>query len=188
MGIERSIASLADADLIFFLLDQTSGIEEEDLTIAEHVKKRVEEGSFCILLANKDDLIGEESQAGAEMLLTMQKYLAESGSPERIRCIRSAVKKGFGIDEIRGITEGFVGSGKLSPENEGMLGNRRQAEEMKKAEHSLSLVLSGLENGVSEEFLTIDLMNAYTELGRILGESVEDDLVEEIFSRFCMGK
>ena len=64
----------------------------------------------------------------------------------------------------------------------------RHKELLKKAEDSLKLVLDGIDNMVSEDFLTIDLMAAYENLGLIIGEEIEDDLANRIFSKFCMGK
>ena len=69
-----------------------------------------------------------------------------------------------------------------------MLTNARHREAFREAYEALSLVRRSIEMGMSEDFFAIDLMNAYTSLGRITGEAVEDDLVEEIFSKFCMGK
>ena len=76
----------------------------------------------------------------------------------------------------------------LTAKNEVFLSNVRQKQEAVQALQSLKLVRNSIEQGLSEDFFSIDLMNAYTSLGRILGEAVEDDLVEEIFSRFCLGK
>ena len=59
---------------------------------------------------------------------------------------------------------------------------------MQDAADSLRLVMQSIEDGMPEDFYSIDLMNAYTSLGMIIGESLEDDLVNEIFSKFCMGK
>ena len=68
------------------------------------------------------------------------------------------------------------------------LSNVRQIQEAQKARDALQLVRQSIADGMTEEFFSVDLMNAYTALGRIIGEAVEDDLVEEIFSKFCMGK
>ena len=78
--------------------------------------------------------------------------------------------------------------GELSHQSEAMLTNARHREAVREAYESLSLVRQSIRMGMSEDFYAIDLMNAYASLGRITGEAVEDDLVEEIFSRFCMGK
>ncbi len=72
--------------------------------------------------------------------------------------------------------------------NEIYLTNARQMAAMEEALTSMQLVRQSIEDGMSEDFFSIDLMTAYSALGRIIGEAVEDDLVEEIFSKFCLGK
>ena len=79
-------------------------------------------------------------------------------------------------------------TGEISAKNEVFLSNVRQIQEAQKARDALQLVRQSIADGMTEEFFSVDLMNAYTALGRIIGEAVEDDLVEEIFSKFCMGK
>ena len=79
-------------------------------------------------------------------------------------------------------------TGEISTKNEVFLSNVRQIQEAQKARDALQLVRQSIADGMTEEFFSVDLMNAYTALGRIIGEAVEDDLVEEIFSKFCMGK
>ena len=66
--------------------------------------------------------------------------------------------------------------------------NLRHKEALQDALNSLQLVEQSIEDGMPEDFYSIDLMGAYEELGKIIGEAVEDDLVDEIFSKFCMGK
>lgn len=77
---------------------------------------------------------------------------------------------------------------KLKSDHGLMITNLRQKEHLERARNYLRNVLISIENGVSEDFYTVDLMGAYTELGYILGENVSDDLINEIFSKFCMGK
>ena len=72
--------------------------------------------------------------------------------------------------------------------NQVIITNVRHKESLMDAENSLDMVLRSIENEMSEDFYSIDLMNAYEELGTIIGEAVEDDLVNEIFSKFCTGK
>ena len=79
-------------------------------------------------------------------------------------------------------------SGNISFDDEIYINNTRQKNLLKEAYESLKLVKMGIEDGVSEDFLTIDLMNAYEKLGVIIGEAVEDDVANQIFSKFCMGK
>ena len=79
-------------------------------------------------------------------------------------------------------------SGEINFNDEVYITNERHRQELLKAKESLSLVENSIESGMPEDFYSIDLMGAYEELGRIIGEAVEDDLVDEIFSKFCMGK
>ena len=78
--------------------------------------------------------------------------------------------------------------GKLSYNNEICITNIRQKQEIKEAYQSMLLLKKSLKDGMPEDFYTIDLMDAYTSLGHVIGESVEDDLINEIFEKFCMGK
>ena len=78
--------------------------------------------------------------------------------------------------------------GKIASSQEIVITNMRHREALEEVYHSLSLVRKSVEDGMPEDFYSIDLMDAYTSLGKITGEEVGDDLVEEIFSKFCMGK
>ncbi len=78
--------------------------------------------------------------------------------------------------------------GTISFNDEVYITNIRHKNALIQAVESLKLVKQSVENGMPEDFYSIDLMNAYEELGTIIGEAVEDDLVNEIFSKFCMGK
>lgn len=79
-------------------------------------------------------------------------------------------------------------TGELMNSSEVYITNIRQRDAMIRARDSLLLVRKSIADGMSEDFYTIDLMNAYSSLGEIIGEQVDDDLVDEIFSKFCMGK
>ena len=68
------------------------------------------------------------------------------------------------------------------------ISNERDKVALDNAIESLRLVIRSINDGMPEDFYTIDLMNAYTELGKVIGEALEDDLVNEIFGKFCMGK
>ena len=79
-------------------------------------------------------------------------------------------------------------TGEISWNDQVFLTNERQKAEFRNAENSLKMVQESIKSGMSEDFFTIDLMNAYTSLGMVVGEAVEEDLVNRIFSKFCMGK
>ena len=78
--------------------------------------------------------------------------------------------------------------GEISFENEVYITNLRHKEALQDARDSLLMVEKSLKEDLPEDFYSIDLMGAYASLGRIIGEEVSDDLIEEIFSKFCMGK
>ena len=78
--------------------------------------------------------------------------------------------------------------GKISSNNESMITSLRQKNNVEDALSSLKLVIDGINNGMPEDMLTIDMTNAYASLGKVIGEEIDDDLVNEIFSKFCMGK
>ena len=78
--------------------------------------------------------------------------------------------------------------GDLAFNNQVIITNVRHKESLMDAENSLDMVLQSIANEMSEDFYSIDLMNCYSSLGKIIGEEVDDDLVNEIFEKFCMGK
>ena len=84
--------------------------------------------------------------------------------------------------------EEMIMEGTISSKDEMYITNIRQAEALLSAKNSYELVLNSINDGLPEDFYSIDLMNAYSSLGRIIGEDVDDDLVNEIFTKFCMGK
>lgn len=106
----------------------------------------------------------------------------------KIAFISSALTTGEGLSELRDRINTMFRTGQIMASNEVFLSNMRQIQCCQDAVLSLQRVLDSIDKQMGIDFYSIDLQDAYTSLGKILGESVEDDLVEEIFSRFCMGK
>ena len=92
------------------------------------------------------------------------------------------------VPELRGEISRMFRVGELISSGEVMVTSMRHKEALLSAKKALLLVQDSINSGMSEDFFSIDLMAAYSELGKIIGEQVEDDLVEEIFARFCLGK
>ena len=92
------------------------------------------------------------------------------------------------MEELEDTIRRMFFEGKLKHNNELVVTNIRHKEALQDALHSLQLVERSIHDGMPEDFYSIDLMNAYASLGRIIGEEIDDDLVTEIFSKFCMGK
>ena len=97
-------------------------------------------------------------------------------------------KEKTGLREFEEQIRDMFFTGEISFNDEILITNVRQERALVDAKESLCLVKQSLEDEMPEDFYSIDLMNAYASLGSIIGEEVEDDLVQEIFSKFCMGK
>ena len=118
------------------------------------------------------------------MVIDVEKLKKESGRD----VIIFSAKEGTGMDLLEDEIRNLFYSGKVSYNDQVYITNSRHKEALDNAYDSLCKVKDSVENGMPEDFYSIDLMDAYTYLGLIIGESVEDDLVNEIFSKFCMGK
>ena len=212
IGVERAVKATERADLILMMLDTSIGIDEEDREIVRLQVRRLREGIRCIVLMNKSDLPSKTSAEEVRNLFRMPGIVpdsAEEGSAEEyknagtrtevedkkvnityknVEFMSISLTTGEGMDYFKNRVAQMFRTGELTAKNEVFLSNVRQKQEAVQALQSLKLVRNSIEQGLSEDFFSIDLMNAYTSLGRILGEAVEDDLVEEIFSRFCLGK
>jgi tRNA modification GTPase len=161
------------------MIDSTSQINDEDIEILTSVKDKK-----IIVLLNKTD---KED----EIIITkdnISKLLETVGVSSDVPVITTSMILGNGIDELKNAISDLFFNGKLVPEDEIYVTNLRHKNLLEKAYRSLCLVKSSVEQGLSEDFYTIDLHDAYESLGLIIGEEVGDDLVEEIFSKFCMGK
>lgn len=193
IGVDRAKRAMESADLIVFLLDTNAGIDEEDKTIAEMISRQLRLGRRCIVLLNKSDLPSHLKDEEVKNLFRMNlSEKADAAAPvvnyRKISFCTCSLSTGDGMQEfVQRISEMFR-TGEISTKNEVFLSNVRQIQEAQKARDALQLVRQSIADGMTEEFFSVDLMNAYTALGRIIGEAVEDDLVEEIFSKFCMGK
>ncbi len=170
IGVERAKQMMEEADLILYVIDASSALDENDKEIMPLLKeKRV------IVLLNKTDL---QERITAE---EVQRFLEKP-------VIRISAKEEKGLSELEDKIEHMFLTGGLSWNDEVYLTNLRQKAAMEEAKASLQKVEESILLGMSEDFYSIDLMDAYEALGRIIGESVGEDLVNEIFEKFCMGK
>jgi len=110
-----------------------------------------------------------------------------SNLPEA-KVVSISAKQELGIDKLEDEIKDMFFSGKIQVNDEIYITSTRHKQLLAEALQSLKLVKQGIDNCVSEDFLTIDFMTAYEKLGLIVGEEVEDDLANRIFERFCMGK
>ena len=171
--VDKALSLVDKADFIIYVVDTSTALDENDEKIIDAIREKK-----AIILLNKSDLIQ----------VTGEDEIKEKLSGADHKMIAISAKENLGIDVLEEtITEMFF-HGTISFNDEVYITNIRHKNALIQAVESLKLVKQSVENGMPEDFYSIDLMNAYEELGTIIGEAVEDDLVNEIFSKFCMGK
>lgn len=170
IGVEKARASAAEADLILYVVDASLPLDENDREIMELLKDKK-----AIVLLNKTDL---KAVVTEEMI---EKYLDK-------RVISISAKEEQGLELLEDTIKEMFFQGELSFNDQVYITNARHKRELQETKKSLQLVKNSIEMGMPEDFFSIDLMNAYESLGRIIGASVGEDLVNEIFSKFCTGK
>lgn len=182
IGVERAKKYAMDADLILYVVDASGNIDEDDQNIISLL-----DGKKAIILLNKSDL---ENKITEESLKeNLAKRLKHS---EDIRILRTSTidpsSENSGMEELEETIRNMFFEGELKHNNELVVTNLRHKEALQDALHSLQLVERSIEDGMPEDFYSIDLTSAYASLGKIIGEEVDEDVVNEIFSKFCMGK
>lgn len=170
IGVNKSREYIEKADLIIYVVDSSTELDKNDQEIIEAIQDKK-----AIVLLNKSDLDAKTDAA------ILQERLDKP-------ILSISAKNNTGIHELEKLIEEMFFSGKLSFNDEVYITNIRQKNALAEAESSLKMVLQSIDDGMPEDFFTIDMMNAYEVLGTIIGESVGEDLVNEIFSKFCMGK
>ena len=170
IGVNKAKKYLEQADLVIYVVDTSTTLDENDFEIMEMLKERQ-----AIILLNKSDLAP----------LTTAEEISKHVDKKMIQI---SAKEQSGIDEFEDTIKEMFFTGEVSFNDEVYITNIRHKNSLQETLSSLKLVLRSIEDEMPEDFYSIDLMNAYEELGTIIGEAVEDDLVNEIFSKFCTGK
>ena len=170
IGIEKAYDVIEDSDLIIYIVDSSSGLSKDDMDIISRIQDKK-----AIILLNKTDLDG---------VVTKENIISLIDKP----VIIFSAKTGDGLSEFHDkIYEMFV-NGLISSSDEVSITSERQYNCLVKTLSSLRNVISAIEDGMTEDIYTVDLMDAYKSLGLIIGEEIEDDLADKIFKDFCMGK
>lgn len=170
IGVDKARESVEEADLVLYVVDGNKPLDADDTQIIDLL-----EGKKAIIVMNKIDI----EQVVDKMWIT-----SKINAP----IVEISAKTGEGMEKLYGIIKDMFFHGKLSMNDEVYITNLRHKQALAEAEQSLKQVLSSIDRNMPEDFLSIDLMAAYEQLGTILGESLDDDLANEIFDKFCMGK
>ena len=174
IGVERARKHAKEADLIIYIVDSSVDLDESDEEILEILRDK-----HFIVLLNKSDL---------DMAVTERDIKEKLHGFSDFEMMRISALKHRGIEEFEEAVKRLFFRGKVSFNSEVIITSMRHKEALLETAESLSMVNKSIMAGMSEDFYSIDLMNAYAALGKIIGEEVGDDLVNEIFEKFCMGK
>ena len=175
IGVERARKEIGRAELVLFVIDSSEEISREDLEIADLVRDKRK-----IILVNKSDLRQDQDIFQEDLLYD---YMNEEDS-----LIPISAKYREGMDNLNTVLKNMFFHGRIDVNHDVIITNERHKNQLVQACESLICTRRSIDDGMPEDFFTIDLMNAYEKLGMIIGEAVEEDLVNEIFSKFCTGK
>lgn len=172
IGVDKAKKYAEDADLIIYVIDSSISLDENDIQIMKMIKDKK-----CIILFNKSDLDNQ---------ISIEQIKEKIGDQNII--IKTSTRNYSGIDQFKNTIKHMFLHGDIFFNDELVITNIRHKEALQEALESLDQVSKSLDLDMPEDFYSIDLMNVYSSLGRIIGEEAGDDLINEIFSKFCMGK
>ena len=170
IGVERAKAEAENADFIIYVADASRELDENDEAVISMIKEKK-----AVVLLNKSDL---------SMKITKEELEEKTGK----QVFLISAKEETGMDDFAEAVEAMFYSGLIDRKEEVFITNLRHKQALTEAKESLEKVLESLALDMPEDFYSIDLMNAYQMLGEIIGEAVDEDLVDTIFKEFCMGK
>lgn len=170
IGVNKAKEIAKEGDLIIYVVDGSRELDDNDREIIKLINDKQ-----AIILVNKSDM---------DTVINIDDLKKDSNRD----VILFSAKNGEGMDQLEEEIRNMFYSGKVTYNDQVYITNARHKEALENALESLKQVKNSVDAGMPEDFYSIDLMDAYTNLGLIIGESVEDDLVNEIFSKFCMGK
>lgn len=179
IGVDKARKYAENADLIIYMVDCSRPFDENDNEIMRLIC-----GKKFIILLNKTDMQQVVSERDIEEKIRNVTNMSEND----YQIIGTSMTENIGIDTLTHTIKEMFFHGTLVLNDELYITNQRHKEALSDAYESMKMVLSSLENHMPEDFYSIDLMSAYAALGRIIGEEVGDDLINEIFGKFCMGK
>lgn len=171
IGVERSRKALKEADFVLLLLNQSETLQEEDIRLLETTK-----GMKRIILFNKTDLPSKLSTED----------IAPYSKEEEI--VTTSMLNKEGIDQLEEKIAGYFFQGQMNERDATYLSNTRHIALLEKAEQALVEVQNGIEMEMPVDLIQIDFTRAWDLLGEITGDSIQDELLTQLFSQFCLGK
>lgn len=171
IGVERSRSALSEADLILLVLNSSEPLEEEELRLLSQLKDRQ-----TLIILNKTDL-----PLGLHLEDICNLYPKE-------QVVKLSLIQQKGLEDLEKAISGLFFEGRLESGDMNYVSNVRHIHLLKQAKQSLQDAIEANENGVPIDMIQIDLRAAWEQLGEIIGDSVVESLIDQIFSQFCLGK
>ena len=189
IGVEKAKEYAKNADLILYVADSSGDLNENDAEILNLILDR----KNVIVLLNKSDLEKRLTKEAFRKEWMEQANLSAKDTEKieqlkKIPVLEISAKNKEGLDLLEERLKEMFFHGDIQFHNEIYITNIRQKDALKKTQDSLRRVTDSINAGLPEDFYSIDLMDAYERLGSITGELIGEDLVNEIFSKFCVGK
>ena len=172
IGVDKAQQFVKNADLVLYVVDAVQGLTDEDREMLAEIKNQ-----HVIYLMNKSD-VGITDEARIDFANAI------GGAP----VLEISAREKLGLDQLEQSIMDLFFSGTLEVQNDIMVTNVRHIQILEESAAHMEGFLTGLSLGMSVDFLVIDLQNAWEKLGKITGETVEEDLLDQIFSKFCLGK
>ena len=172
IGIQRSRQNMDEADLVIMVIDSSEPLGCEDMEILDHIRDKK-----ALILLNKID---------KTPVLTRKDVVEELGGD--IPVVNTSLTLGTGIDKVEDMIYTMFFKGEIEADHDVTVTNIRHQEALIRAQSQLQDLIEGLDTQMPLDIVSIDLRGALDALGSITGETVTDDLVDKIFSEFCLGK
>ncbi|MBW9173247.1 tRNA uridine-5-carboxymethylaminomethyl(34) synthesis GTPase MnmE [Clostridium estertheticum] len=169
IGVETSKQKIDEADLVILMLDSSMDLSREDIEIIDYIKEKK-----YIVLLNKSDLGGKIDIS--ELRNLKSKYVTDI-----------SIKTGFGLDDLKNNIKNLFFNGEIKTEGV-FVTNNRHKQSLIRAKENLESSLNALEYTAAIDLASIDIRNAWMNLGEITGEALDEDIIHKIFSEFCLGK
>lgn len=170
IGVDKALSSIEDADLVLYIVDGSTPLDENDFNIMDKISSKK-----TLTLINKND-----KKIVVDKLLITERL--------QTKILEISALNSTGLDLLHDTLKDMFFKNDINYNDEIYITNLRHKSLLFDAVDSLMRVLDSIDMGMGEDFFTIDLMSAYASLGKIIGEELEDDLVNKIFAEFCMGK
>lgn len=171
LGVEKSKAYAAQADLILMMLDSSRPLEQEDKEILSFIKEK-----HSIILLNKSDLTQQLSIEELSQFVPKEQILSIS------------VHQGSGLDALMDAIKNMFFSGTVQADEDALLGNVRHKTALLAAREAMAHCLETIRTRMPEDFISMDLQDASRALGEITGDVADEEIIDRIFTKFCLGK